>query len=427
MSWKTHPDRDRLLKEVHARPYESIDGSQRISRLGFLVDQSAPDADRAHLRRLLQATGADPRLADGNHASFAINGIRIRWERHTEFVSYTFLMPMPKALDSSVNPQDSLDSLWLAEIPGLLLSAQRVDLVYADPTETLALARRRLDAEAVVGSLVGDEQFSLFTDFMVKPDQSVHYLVGVHTETRPRRLGRYVQRVLEIETYRMMALLGLPIAREASAQLEASESRLSDLSARLSEPLQRDESALLDSVSQLATEVEAIYARSHSRFSASAAYFALVETRVSELRETPFESQQTVGQFLDRRLGPARQTCAATDNRLANLSRRIAHASELLRTRVSMNQAKGQFDLLKTMTNRQQVQMKMQSTVEGLSVAAITYYGAGLVSYLVKPAVKLGWPIDPTITVALAVPVIAFSVWWGLRRLHQRVAAAISD
>ncbi len=427
MSWTSHPDREKLLREVHARPYEAIDGSQRISRLGFLVDQGRPDADRDHLRRLLSASGADPRLADGNHVSFAVNGIRIRWERHTEFVSYTFLMPMPRALDSSVNPQDSLDALWLAEIPGLLLSAQRVDVVYMDPGETLALARRRLDADAVVGSLVGDDQFSLFTDFMVKPDQSVHYLVGVHTETRPRRLGRYVQRVLEIETYRMMASLGLPVARQASAQLEVAENRLTELSARLSEPLQRDESALLDSVSQLATEVEAIYARSHSRFSASAAYFALVETRVSELRESPFESLQTVGQFLDRRLGPARQTCAATDKRLANLSRRIAHASELLRTRVSMNQARGQFDLLKTMTERQQVQMKMQSTVEGLSVAAITYYGAGLVSYLAKAAVKFGWPIDAGITVALSVPIIACSVWLGLRRLHRRVAAAIGE
>ena len=366
-------------------------------------------------------------MVDGNHASFAIDGIRMRWERHTEFVSYTFLMPMPKSLDSSINPQDSVDKDWLDNIPGLLLSVQRVDIVYDEAAEVRALAGRRLEPELVVGATIGDNQFSLFTDFRAKPDGSVHYLLGVHTETRSRRLGRYLQRVLEIETYRMMALLGLPVARQASAQLEAAEVQLTELSVLLNEPLKRDESSILDKVSQLATAVEAIYTRSHSRFSASAAYFTLVETRVNELRETPFAGLQTVGQFLDRRLGPARQTCAATDNRLANLSRRIAHASELLDTRVGINQAKSQYDLLRTMTTRQQAQMKMQSTVEGLSVAAITYYGAGLIGYLAKPAAAWGWPLSETMTVAVAVPVIAITVWIGLRRMHKRVAAVIGD
>lgn len=427
MSWKEHPSRQSLLAEVHARPFEPIDGSQRITRLGFLVDKNDPSADREHMRSLLKSAGLDPAMVEGNHASFGIEGIRMRWERHTEFVSYTFLMPMPKSLDSSINPQDSIDAEWLNSIPGLLLTAQRVDIVYDEAAEVRALAGRRLEPELIVGATVGDNQFSMFTDFKAKPDGSVHYLLGVHTETRSRRLGRYLQRILEIETYRMMALLGLPVARQASAQLEAAEIHLTELSALLNEPLKRDESAILDKVSQLASEVESIYTRSHSRFSASAAYFSLVETRVNELRETPFAGLQTVGQFLERRLGPARQTCAATDKRLANLSRRIAHASELLDTRVGINQAKSQYDLLHTMTTRQQVQMKMQSAVEGLSIAAITYYGAGLIAYLVKPAAQLGWPISETLTVALAVPVIAITVWVGMRRMHKRVAAVIGD
>jgi uncharacterized membrane-anchored protein len=73
------------------------------------------------------------------------------------------------------------------------------------------------------------------------------------------------------------------------------------------------------------------------------------------------------------------------------------------------------------MNRRQDLQLRLQATVEGLSVAAITYYIAGLVSYLAKGAQKIGWPLAPEITAALAIPVVALSVWWSLRRMHQRM------
>jgi uncharacterized membrane-anchored protein len=67
------------------------------------------------------------------------------------------------------------------------------------------------------------------------------------------------------------------------------------------------------------------------------------------------------------------------------------------------------------------LQLKLQSTVEGLSVAAITYYIVGLVSYLAKAMQKLGWPLSSEITAAIAIPFVALGVWWSLRRLHHRV------
>jgi uncharacterized membrane-anchored protein len=89
---------------------------------------------------------------------------------------------------------------------------------------------------------------------------------------------------------------------------------------------------------------------------------------------------------------------------------------------VEVEQQLGTQALLATMNARQDLQLKLQSTVEGLSVAAITYYIAGLIGYLAKGAQKLGWPLNPELSTAVAIPFIAVGVWWSLRRLHQALA-----
>ena len=124
---------------------------------------------------------------------------------------------------------------------------------------------------------------------------------------------------------------------------------------------------------------------------------------------------------MDRRLTPARSTCEWATRRQDALSQRVSRMSNLLRTRVEIEQQQSSQALLTTMNHRQDLQLQMQSTVEGLSVAAITYYIVGLVSYLAKGAQKLGWPLSAETTAALAIPVVAIGVWWSLRRLHQRV------
>ena len=103
------------------------------------------------------------------------------------------------------------------------------------------------------------------------------------------------------------------------------------------------------------------------------------------------------------------------------LSQRVSRISNLLRTRVEIEQQQSSQALLAAMNRRQDLQLKLQATVEGLSVAAITYYIVGLVSYLAKGAHALGWPFSAEGTAACAIPVVALGVWMSLRRLHARL------
>ena len=240
-------------------------------------------------------------------------------------------------------------------------------------------------------------------------------------QVSPRRLGRLVQRLLDIETYRMAALMGLPAARETGAWLSDGEAELAALAEQVQGAAKADEAALLDRLTRLAAALESRYAATHTRFSASAAYFSLVEQRLADIAETRIEGMQSLHDFMQRRLLPAMHTCRSADRRQAALSQRIERTSSLLRTRVEVEQQQSNRELLAGMNRRQELQLKLQSTVEGLSVAAISYYVLGLLGYLFKGAQSLGWPFSAEASIAVAVPLVVALVWWSLRQLHHRV------
>ncbi len=203
--------------------------------------------------------------------------------------------------------------------------------------------------------------------------------------------------------------------------LASAERELAELAQAIRSATRNDEPLLLDRLTRLAGEVESQHAATHSRFSASAAYFELLDKRIADIAESRLAGMQTIGEFMERRLTPARSTCAWSARRQDALSQRVSRISNLLRTRVEIEQQQSSQALLATMNSRQDIQIKLQATVEGLSVAAITYYIVGLVSYLAKGAQHWGWPWSPELTAAGAIPAVAAGVWWSLRRMHQRV------
>jgi uncharacterized membrane-anchored protein len=273
----------------------------------------------------------------------------------------------------------------------------------------------------IVGSLVSGGSAAVWMDFKVRQDGFARILLR-DGNLRPRQAGRLVQRLLEIETYRMTALLAFPAARRHTGGLASIGERLTTITGRLNEGGDIGcERRLLDDLMMLSSEIEDVDAATTYRFSAARAYYALVLRRVEELREQRVEGLQTLSEFVDRRLAPAMRTCEAVAERLETLSRRVARASQLLRARGDIQLEAQNRDLLESMNRRARLQLRLQQTVEGLSIAAITYYLASLVGYLAKGAKAAGLPVDPEIAVAVAIPLMALAIWVALRRLHRRV------
>lgn len=419
-----HPLRESLHHEVHARPYERMNAPLLLSHVALVGN--AGDAERQHVAALLRSRQLAVPADGASHLSADIGGMRLRWEKHGEFHTCTFWRQLTGVPDGFAPlPMDDVSAEWRAGLPGEWLVGLHV-LVKPAITprhEVPPLVRSMLNDDSLVGARVMDGAADVYTDFRLYGDGFARWIV-VAGDMTPRRLGRLVQRLQEIETYRMMALLGLPVAREVGAALVGAERDLADVAERIRTASPDDEQELLRQLTQLAARVEGLYARTHARFSASAAYFELVQRRIDELREDRVHNLQTLREFMDRRLLPAMQTCAWAGRRLQALSERISRVSNLLRTRVEIEQQQSSRELLDAMNRRQQAQLLLQSAVEGFSVAAVTYYGAGLVGYAAKGAKSAGWNVSPDVAVAVAIPLIAIGVWLGVRRLHREARAA---
>ncbi len=283
-----------------------------------------------------------------------------------------------------------------------------------------ATSQHWFEGRDTLGSLLGIRRSCAMTDFRLRESGFERLLVISPTNTSELRVGRISQRLLELETYRLMALRGLPVAKDLGPMLAQAEARLAEITARM-ENKDASDQELLDKLIGLAATVERATAAHLYRFTATQAYHALVEQRIEQLRETPIPGTQTVGEFVLRRVSPAMATVQAAAQRLSSLSQRIERASALLRTRVDIATETQNQTLLEKLTKGQELQLRLQSTVEGLSIAAISYYVISLILYGGKAGKAAGLPIQPEIVAGALIPVVLLAIWWGTRQLHKKL------
>jgi len=419
-----HPQRFDLNHELHARPFAELHPPVCASYLALLAGEAARPVERQCLAELCARYGRPPPSTAGNHFSADLGPFHIKWERHTEFTSYTFLANAPLTAPSAFAnpvigrvPQD-----WLAALPGTTIAAAHVAVLPAAAASASAEEIALLfDGNAVVGARIGEGAGAAYTDFRIHDDGFSRFLV-FDLNLTPRQAGRMLQRMLEIETYVMQALLAFPLARGLLPELAASDRQLVEITTRMADAVPADEPALLDQLTRLAAAIEHSVSSTHYRFGAARAYYALAERRIAELREMRIEGVQTFREFTERRLAPAMSTCESAVRLQGALSERIDRASQLLRTRVEVTREQQNQLLLASMDKRARLQLRLQQTVEGLSAAAVTYYCVGLIGYLAKAGKTLGVALDPDLVMAAAVPLVALLAALGVRHIRRTVS-----
>ncbi|MCP5246743.1 MAG: DUF3422 domain-containing protein [Burkholderiales bacterium] len=417
-----------LHNHVHARPSQRIRLPALVVYVAVLNDNVTLEQECEHLRRLPDQETLIIDHLQNNFLRLRLQGYTLRWERHTEFTRYSLVQNLPENAQLGATDPELLSSLslpkgWLAAIPGRTFAAIKLVMMHGDlsqPDEALTLARNWFGERPVVASLIGRNSHSLAaTDFVLRDSGFERMLVVEPTETSESRTGRVAQRLLEIETYRLMALRGLPVAKQLAPELSNAEQQLANITALL-ENKAVSEQELLDRLVSLAGHIERATVEHMYRFAATRAYDKLVTQRIAELREVAIPGTQTMGEFMRRRLSPAMATVEATAQRLVSLSERISRTSDLLRTRVDIITEAQNQELLARLTRGQELQLRLQSTVEGLSIAAISYYVVSLVVYLAKAGKAAGLPIHPEIIAGAMIPIVLWVVWYITRRIHDK-------
>ncbi|MET0222694.1 MAG: DUF3422 domain-containing protein, partial [Tardiphaga sp.] len=357
--------------------------------------------------------------AAGKHHRVPFGTTILRWEQHSEFTTYTWEMPAdPGAAPFHPDASTLASPMRLMKQPGPLLVAVDLHLLAEDPARTSP--ERLFDTASLAVAETTDATAVYATDFQPGPSGFVRILVASR-DMPAERAGALVRHVIEVETYRTLALLGLPEAQRLAPSIAASERRLVEVTEQMrrSGDLASNH-RLLDELTALAAEVEAGAAASVFRFGASRAYEEIVAQRLETIGERGVGGQPTWSTFLARRMKPALRTCVTIEARQSNLSLKLARAANLLRTRVDVELEQQNQELLKSMNTRTQLQLRLQTTVEGLSVAAVTYYVVGLFSYLVKAVHEAGkLSVDPSIVTAAFVPIAALAIWWTVRSIRR--------
>jgi uncharacterized membrane-anchored protein len=447
------PQRVALHNEVHARPSARIRLPVLITYVALLNEGVSREVECAHLMQLPGQAALTPEDLLDNFLRLRLAGFTVKWERHTEFTRYSIVQPLPEHAALGAAEPDLLTPLavpaeWLRQIPGRTVAAIQLAMVNApldDAPSLMAQAVTWLGGRTVVASLMGSSSAIVegqggaeatnrhgyghpmghswaLTQFRLQSDGFERMLVIAPEGTSQTRAGRIAARLLELETYRLMALRGLPVAKALGPMLSQSEAALVRITAQLENKSVSDQE-LLDTLVSLAAGVERATAENNYRFAATQAYYTLVGQRIIELREKAIPGTQTIGEFMQRRLSPAMATVAATGQRLTSLSERVARTSDLLRTRVDIATEVQNQQLLEKLTLGQATQLRLQSTVEGLSIAAISYYVISLLLYGGKALKAVGVPLNPEMAAGALVPVVLWVVWRTTQRIHAKLHA----
>ena len=423
--------RHRLHNEVHARPSARIRLPALVVYVAVLNEHTTREQECEHLRKLPGQLHLTPADLQENFLRLRFGTHTLKWERHSEFTRYSLVQPLPPlaalgGVDPELLTNLAISPEWLQAIPGQTIAAIKLVLAHADlddTAHTLEEARAWFSHRTVVASVMGTNGHSwAVTDFRLRPSGFERMLVLAPPGTSETRAGRISARLLEMETYRLMALLGLPVAKLIMPQLSQAERELADITAQIDHSTESDH-ALLDRLASLAARIERMTADHAYRFSATEAYHGIVKQRIAELRERAIPGTQTLGEFMGRRLSPAMATVASAARRLESLSDRITRTTSLLRTRVDIATESQNQQLLEKLTRGQDMQLRLQTTVEGLSIAAISYYVISLLLYGAKAAKAAGLPVEPEMAAGALIPLVLWAVWRTTRRIHDKLHA----
>jgi uncharacterized membrane-anchored protein len=355
----------------------------------------------------------DWNLAARHGSGHTRSGLHFLWERHTEASTLTLILPVDGPDNVRLRYID-----WLEQWPGAVVRATRI-FVLPDASDIDA----RLKAlgisqlEMVCCDINGGVR--IWSDFGIHGD-GYGRLVVTAGDVEDGERGRIVQRLQELGNYRNLALLGFPTVQEYGPQVDRLEQRLSE-HARRAAQADEDDETLLDQLASISSELELIRSATGFRLSATAAYAEVAADRLASLNVQPVANYQSLTDFTERRLVPATRTCSVFRQRLSHIAERISGVMHTLDVRIDSRIKAQNLRLMQSMERSTQLQLRLQTLVEGLSVIAAAYYLIGLIAYMAKGVAAFASGSSSDIFVgAISLPVILL-IYAFVRHLRNKV------
>lgn len=408
-----HEHRGTVQQEIHARLIPPIEAPVRGRRMVFFIGRKTEQMVYAtsKIKTWLAENGHQPPQNGWRQYGFETAKYTVTFEAHTEFITLTWYGD----LNDPVARPKNIGLEVLKEFP--IIAATRIDVV--ERTEISPTALIGFEAKSLCLSRVGNGNAQIGTDFQTDEHGFTRFEIAVD------RLGAIktailVRRLFEIETYRTMALLGLPDARLQSGIIGGLESELSELNEEIGfVSAIEDSKRILARLHGLSVRVGQSLEATAYRFAASVAYGNVLRIRLDRIEENQSEKHTTITRYLSNRMEPALATCEAVEKRQHSLSHKIARTIQLLDARINVDIQSQNKEVLASISQTARSQYKLQSTVEGLSTIAITYYALGIIGYFLTGVADY-LPLSKSLALALLSPLVLLATWSGIRAIKNR-------
>ena len=429
IEYQLHPLRDALYNELHIRPFHTVETPQQITHLVACCEDHAElnhsfDVLCELCRRYeVNQPQVDTVAYHQNFGDFVIH-----WERHVEFYSLTILQSVELTNNAfEFTAIDLLPADWLRQLPGKMIAAFHLIIDDQQLDYSPVSLSRFFEGHSVIVSDVCDRKAQLFSAFKLHGDGYGRFIIR-NTGLNNSQMGQLTRRIMDLETYRLLALIALPTAKKIAPQLLDMDKNLAEILNVVTDPKRtRSERDLLEKLTNVEAQLETYRAETNHRFSATRAYQQLVTDRLEGIKEQHVEGYLSAGEIIGRRLDPALRTCESVQTWMDDLSKRVERASDLMRTRVNLNLQEQNRSQLTAMNRRSKLQFRLQETVEGLSIAAISYYAIGLLSYLFSGLPLKQWGVDKSVLLASSIPIVLVTIWFSTRRIKRKLIKTQDD
>lgn len=415
-----------LTNEWHARPNIGLPPPFRCTHILSLREPSREDVAWREISSFCEELGQSGPATDSRFHVITAGNCLLKWESHTEATSHTLLVPGNAQTPFSETALDFLSDRKRDDLLDRLFVGVHVEVMASpggDDPSGYALARSILGASSIYGGEMSSSAATVWSSFRLDAQGFMRLVVFDHGMNE-HRAGRLLQRLLDMETYRMLAMRALPIARHVMSSALELEPKLSRVMEELSAASTlEDRERALHQITELSAQAEELLASHASSFSGARAYARIVERRVEEVNEEVVAGHQRYTNFLMRALAPAMRTCDAAELRVSSLAERVARSANLLGTMVSLQQSRHNQGVLKSMADSARRQLRLQQAVEGFSIFAISYYAVGLTKYFLDSLEESGFDVNATLLSGLAAPLVFAGVFLSVRMVRKRLLA----
>jgi len=415
--------RHTLYGEFHRRYPITLSPGDCVTHIVLHKPDGSLEANLEDLKRLCVDADIETPKSDVFQYFKSTTSLAINWEHHNEFVSYTFYARSPHRKSFiQINPMTQFTN-WGASLSGELLTAVHVEVIKCSKKENLHKPPKSVFTNSpVAGGSVCDGHAMLWSDFHIYED-GFSKIAVMDNGLGPHRSGRLVQRLLDVETYRILAMLGFEYAERIKSEVTKLEFALSSLKETQEKSTSEDvDKTRLYKLLDLSAQTDDLQTKATPRKEATRAYTRLVYQRFEELNEERIQGAQRLSNFLRRRFLPSMDSSETTYERLAALTFRIQREAALLRARLDVSQQELNTQALLAMDRRMQLQLKLQQTVEALSIVAISYYAIGIFTVFAKAVPLSHQYIFAIHLTAWSAPFIILAVYICLRRARQKIA-----